>query len=668
VGKSALLQHLVFGLPQGEEGVVHAKVRRRGVYDIQAQLFKAFWECEVRFTPAPEEMSDFLGERRALVVLDDVGLDRSDLEELIDSSPGCTFVIGSEEQTLWSGSAQRLAGLDTEAALELIELRLERPLAADERAPAAAVAQALEGHPQPLVEAAAGVRAGSTSFEELAGGPTWDLVGEASNAEALNEAQHRILAVLRAADAPLGTDRIAEFADVPGAARELAALESDGWVRSASPRYRLAREVTLGDRELSREELLRRLGEWAQRRATPEEVADEAEVIERALEREADPPSKVALARAAEGKLALAGMLDSWGRVLNAALRASRDPHDEAYMLHQLGTRHGLIGQDKPAIDYLERALELREGVRDQEGVEVTRHNLQQLRGGTNGFDRDGGNGGGPGWPRPKLGLLLAVVAAMVGGAGIYAVANDGDPASDVAPPKPPKTGPPAVRVEKPTHGARYSEGETVLAAYACAAARDAQLRSCRGEVPRDTAINTKKGRHVFRVTASDSDGRQKVVKIRYSVSGSPAPRAEDDETKPTSRATKSRQNGGEEPHRNPRGPRPRDKPPARKTIPERPPDTTPPTISITTPDGRDGANTYTQYDPVLADYSCKDAGGSGIERCEASVDGDPPIEDGAMVDTATIRPHTFKVTAEDKAGNMAEPVVVTYYVAQASG
>jgi len=68
----------------------------------------------------------------------------------------------------------------------------------------------------------------------------------------------------------------------------------------------------------------------------------------------------------------------------------------------------------------------------------------------------------------------------------------------------------------------------------------------------------------------------------------------------------------------------------------------------------------------VRAAYSCEDAGGSGIERCEASVDGDP-IENGAMVDTATIGPHTFTVTAEDDAGNIQE-ALVTYYVAQASG
>lgn len=693
IGKSALLKQLSLGLPQGEEGVVHAKVRRRGVYDIQAQLFKLFWECEVRFTPAPEEMVDFLGERRALVVLDDVGLDRSDLEELIETSPGCTLVIGSEQQTLWSGRAERLAGLDAEAALDLIELRLERPLAAEERAPAVAVAQALEGHPQRLVEAVAGVRARSTSFEQLARGPTWDLVAEAVDAERLNEAQHRILAVLRAAETPLGTERIAEFADVPDAAGELAALERDGWVRSASPRYRLAREFSPADGELFQQELSRQLAEWAKRRASPEEVAEEAELIERVLEGDTDAELKVAVARATEGKLALAGMLDSWERVLNAGLKACRRAGDEAHMRHQLGTRLGLIGQDRAAIEYLERALELREQIRDKEGAEVTRHNLQQLRGGgSNGLDS--GNGGGPGWPRPRLGPPLAVLGALVVGAGIYAFANDGDPVRDVVAPKPPPSGPPAIRIEQPTRGGRYAEGEKVLAAYSCAAARDARLSSCRGTVGSGSAINTAKGSHVFRVTARDSEGRRREVRVPYSVSAtSTSPAA--DETKPTIELrtpsegavyrVKSRVRAdftcadrggsgvesctgsvadGEQIDTRPgthefevtavdrAGTRNRETVTYR--VERRPsPDATNPMISITSPanDAR-----YRLSATELAVYSCEDAGGSGIASCEGSV------ANGQPIDTKASGPHTFTVTARDRAGNEMK-ADVTYYV-----
>lgn len=700
VGKSALLEHLVFDLPQADDGVVHAKVRRRGVYDIQAQLFKAFWECAVRFTPAPEEMSDFLGDRRALVVLDDVGLDRSDLEELIDTSPGCTFVIGSEEQTLWSGSAVRLAGLDDEAALELIELRLDRRLAADERVSATAVVKALDGHPQRLVEAVAGVRGGSTSFAELAGGITWDVVGKARQALALTQAQRTILAVLRAADAPLGTERIAEFADVPDPADELAVLETNGWVRSASPRYRLTSELQPTDGKLPEDEFLRRLTEWAKQRASPEEVADEAEAIETALDRKSASAAKVTLARAAEGKLALAGMLDSWGRVLNAGLDASRDPHDQAYMLHQLGTREGLVGQDESAIEHLERALELREDLGDEQGAEVTRHNLRQLGGGgTHGLDGDGGNGGGPARRPRSLSPLLAVLAVVVVGAAIYGVATDGDPGPDVAavkPPQAPATGPPKVRVDAPARGARYAQGERVLAAYGCAAAHDAHLRSCRGSVPSGSAIDTSEGRHEFRVVARDSNGRREEITIPYSVTGSSAPPTQADETRPTIRLTTPAEGGvyaaksqitadfaclderggsgmkscsatvadGELIDTSPgahefkvtavdRAGNTRSETVQYRVERSSPRDTTDPEITITMP----AANaSYDLSQTVLAAYACDDGEGSGIETCEGSVGVGEPI------DTATVGEHTFRVTAEDGAGNRTERSV-TYDV-----
>ncbi len=689
VGKSALLKHLAFDREPAAEGVVHANVRRRGVYDIQAQLFKSFWESEVRFTPAPEEMADYLGDRRALIVLDDVGLDRSDLEELIDGSPACTFLVGAEQQTLWSAGALRLAGLETQAALELIELRLGRSLGADERAAATAVARALEGHPQRLVEAVADVRAETTSFADLARGPTWERGHEAADAGTLSEDQHRILAVLRAAGAPLGTDRIAQFADVPDAAHALAALERDGWVRSASPRYRLARDVAFAEWSVPPQKLIHRMADWATG-ATPEEVADEAEAIERAVAGDADPDTRLALARAAESKLALAGMLDGWGRVLDAALRASANVHDEAYVLHQLGTRDGLIGADEAAIEYLQRALALREKIGDREGAEVTRHNLEQITGGgATDVEHDNGNGGRPGWPRP----LLTAVVVLATGAGIYAVARDGDRA------------PPAVIVQQPERGARYAPGERVRAAYSCAAGAGAALRSCRGSVPDGTAIDTTRGQHVFRVIARDRDQRQTVVTIPYTVSGPPRPQA--DTTDPivelsspsegavyrtgerrTATFTCTDNRGGSgikrctgsvdddepidtnEPIATSPGthrfvvtavdhagnttsesvtyrvePRPR-------------PDTTAPTISIIAP--ADGARFYVS-DTVPAEYACDDLGGSGLATC------DGPVDSGQPIDTAVVGKHTFTVTATDNAGRRATMTVI-YYIRDAEG
>jgi YVTN family beta-propeller protein len=72
-------------------------------------------------------------------------------------------------------------------------------------------------------------------------------------------------------------------------------------------------------------------------------------------------------------------------------------------------------------------------------------------------------------------------------------------------------------------------------------------------------------------------------------------------------------------------------------------PDAQAPTVDLRTP--ADGAQ-YTQGDDVEADYSCADAGGSGLASCT----GDVP--DGQPIDTSTPGSFTFTVVAADGAGN----------------
>jgi hypothetical protein len=75
------------------------------------------------------------------------------------------------------------------------------------------------------------------------------------------------------------------------------------------------------------------------------------------------------------------------------------------------------------------------------------------------------------------------------------------------------------------------------------------------------------------------------------------------------------------------------------------PPDTTPPTITLTTPP--EGA-AYTLNQVVKADYSCQDdePGGSGVQSCVGNV------ASGSAIDTASAGTKTFTVDATDNAGN----------------
>ncbi len=74
-----------------------------------------------------------------------------------------------------------------------------------------------------------------------------------------------------------------------------------------------------------------------------------------------------------------------------------------------------------------------------------------------------------------------------------------------------------------------------------------------------------------------------------------------------------------------------------------RAPDKQAPTVDLRTP--ADGAH-YAQGAEVTADYSCADAGGSGVASCEGDVaSGDP-------IDTSTPGTFDFTVVADDGAGN----------------
>jgi hypothetical protein len=73
------------------------------------------------------------------------------------------------------------------------------------------------------------------------------------------------------------------------------------------------------------------------------------------------------------------------------------------------------------------------------------------------------------------------------------------------------------------------------------------------------------------------------------------------------------------------------------------PPDTTKPTVSITSP--VDGSQVAQNAD-VTAAFSCADEGGSGLASCVGST------PNGGKLDTSSLGPVTLTVTARDKAGN----------------
>jgi hypothetical protein len=88
------------------------------------------------------------------------------------------------------------------------------------------------------------------------------------------------------------------------------------------------------------------------------------------------------------------------------------------------------------------------------------------------------------------------------------------------------------------------------------------------------------------------------------------------------------------------------------------PPDTSGPSIALTTP--ADGGQ-YPLGQTIPASYTCNDGPfGSGVATCAGDVAAGAPIE------TSTLGLHTFTVNATDNLGNVSEPVVHTYSVVPA--
>ena len=150
-----------------------------------------------------------------------------------------------------------------------------------------------------------------------------------------------------------------------------------------------------------------------------------------------------------------------------------------------------------------------------------------------------------------------------------------------------PDTTRPAITITSPADGHHYAQGATILATFSCADAGGSGVATCAAATPIDTGVGT----HAFTVNATDNAGNTATKTVNYTVDA----------------------------------------------------DTTPPTITITSPvNGH-----HYPLGTITATYSCADAGGSGVTSCTAA----------AAIDT-TVGTHAFTVNATDGAGNTATKTV----------
>ena len=437
VGKTSLLRNVSHHLAELQpDGVVYTAVRGTPGSDVLQFLFETFYDCGGAIVVATnEELGRYLSDRRALIVLDDLELDRDELERVMDVVASSTFVCASALRRVWGeGRSLDVEGLDESAALALLERELGSPFTEQERPVGIQWCRALHGSPLRILQLGGVLRCGAPAARAALG--SGDGGARAALARALasqlSESDRSVLAPLLAVpNTPVPTAAVTAASGVADAAERLAGLERDHIVQSHSPRYTMAGEPDPalisgpglsadGERvDQARVTLARALArgdgpsaEDPQRRADAEANGE----VLLALAREADTRHAagevLALAHAADTVLGLSGRWGAWEAVLDAALRAAPaygSTAEEAWALHQIGSRALGLGDKAAALHHLQRALELREAIGDVAGAAVTRHNLDLLSGPPGGH-------GGPPHPRPRLPLIAAgvVVLALV--------------------------------------------------------------------------------------------------------------------------------------------------------------------------------------------------------------------------------------------------------------
>jgi hypothetical protein len=437
-GKTTLLQSIVAtaaarGIAQN---CLYLRMDSDRVDDLLHQLVTAIFSSIRPVKLTPDQCAQVLGQVSGIIVIDDISAGPDQVSYLLDVTGGCDLVLGAGRPVLGRrGTSQDLAGLPDETALALIVDGLGRPLRDEERPVARHLVDAVDGQPLHLRQAAALVREGGYSIESLARHVEDDPDAlDRLSVNGLAEVQRRALAVLALiAGALVPADIVEAIATTADLGEFLDSLYRRGLVERHADRFGLPVCKAASYRQM----LLKYLGLAAAARelsavltardpsaSESGPAADAAlSVIEYAAD-QGDWETVASLAKAAEAVLFLAGRWEAWKHVLRRGLDAAKaigDSAAEAFFCHQLGSLAFCQDQLDDALRLLEHALDLREQLGDQDGVERTRHNLRLLQApappprGTRTRTRP---------RRRRLPVLAGAVGALVLAAGSAAIAG----------------------------------------------------------------------------------------------------------------------------------------------------------------------------------------------------------------------------------------------------
>lgn len=420
------------------DGVVRLTGFHRTASELLYDLFYAVFSSPLH-RPDRVELLAMVREVGAVVVLDDIEFGGAALDDLLDATPECAFVIGATPDVPAPSADSAveeifLSGLERADGLELLERSVGRVLTEEESNWAGDLWFESEGLPLRFVQAGAllrqrdRMRAGANAVDEFG------VFADAAPVDAQlapDEGEEIPLPALgeAAAPAPLLASRLSESAratlrfavalggEVPHQAH-LPALVGDthadaalgelahcGLVSPVGSRYRLAAGVLTqleaagygDDIQTPALTAAQHYGWWAGHPSvTPERVCAEADALLAALAVlvpattapiEGEEVTTVQLARTAAPAFAAGGHWGAWERSLRAGSEASRlagEVSEQAYFHHELGILALCGGQLDRARAELEASIGLRGALADKRGTVAGRRALTLVS------DRDG--------------------------------------------------------------------------------------------------------------------------------------------------------------------------------------------------------------------------------------------------------------------------------------
>ncbi|MFE9453325.1 ATP-binding protein [Streptomyces sp. NPDC006739] len=437
-GRSALLDLVAEDCADlAPDGVVRLTGFHHTATDLLYDLFYAVHDAPLH-RPERDELLEAVREIGAVVVLDDLEFGGAALDELIDATPECAFLIAATPD-IPAPSADSaveevfLGGLDRAGGVEILERAVDRVLREEEANWAGDLWFESEGLPLRFVQAGAllrqrdQLRAGAGAVDEFGVfadvRPPVDAPFDAVPGADAEYAEGVALPSLgeAAAPAPLLASRLSPSAratlrfavalggEVPHQAH-LPALVGDthadaalgelvgcGLVSPVGARYRLASGVQQqleaagygDDTEAQALAAAQHYAWWAGHPSvTPERVCAEADAILAALAVLAPatvPPEEdtesipVRLARTAAPAFAAGLHWSAWERVLRHGSEASRlagEVSEQAYFHHELGILALCAGQFDRARAELEASIGLRGALADKRGTVAGRRAL----------------------------------------------------------------------------------------------------------------------------------------------------------------------------------------------------------------------------------------------------------------------------------------------------